>query len=465
MSRQLQNMPEQGPDSAISCQNVQLTFHVPQRRQRVKDVALSMGRSLRPRKIEALKGVTFEVDHSEILGVIGNNGAGKSTLLRVLGGIYRPESGSVFVDGTVGMVMALGAGFHPDLTGRDNIQLNAALIGMSDRLVAERLENIVEWSGLAEFIDMEMRHYSSGMRARLGFAISVELRPDILLIDEVLSVGDADFQEKCNEKFQEFVAAGTTIILVTHSLGLVEDRCTKVLWLDRGEVRELGETDYVLAAYRDEISRQHAVSFAKKQEARPQQEKRVEAPDEKEGSDSSPAPKLLYSAATASAAAPALPTAPKRWGSGEITIDTAMLCGESGQPKYMFNLGEYMRFDLHYRQSSPVTGPQFGIQITTLSGERVTGANTFTHKYPMENVGASGVFSIEIPRPDFALGKYLVSFIAFCLDNNVRKDFDVRENLIMFEITTGPRWRFGPTWLHDVKFHNIAEPDADQSPE
>ncbi len=235
----------------IVCEDARLTFNLPEKtRQSIKDVFMSGGRTLRSRPLEVLRGVSFSVSQGEVLGIVGRNGAGKSTLLRVLGGIYLPDSGRVEVRGSIGMMMELGAGFHPDLSGRDNVFLNASLIGVPPYVVEARYDRIVEWAGLQDFMEMEMRHYSSGMRARLGFSVAVELRPNVLFIDEVLSVGDEEFRRKCDIKFREFIEAGTTIVLVSHSLSEIRNRCTRVLWLDEGRTREIGPPEEVLAHYK-----------------------------------------------------------------------------------------------------------------------------------------------------------------------------------------------------------------------
>ncbi|MGQ9532531.1 MAG: ABC transporter ATP-binding protein [Desulfotomaculales bacterium] len=197
----------------------------------------------------ALKGVSLRVPRGATVGLIGRNGSGKSTLLKIISRILYPTRGRVRVHGRVSTLLELGAGFHPDFTGRENIYLNASILGLTRREINGRLEKIIEFAELGEFIDNPVRNYSSGMYMRLGFAVAVHVDPDILLIDEVLAVGDLPFQEKCLKKIREFKERGTTIVFVTHAPKQVAELCDYALWLDRGEVRLQGPAAEVARAY------------------------------------------------------------------------------------------------------------------------------------------------------------------------------------------------------------------------
>ncbi len=197
----------------------------------------------------ALKEVTFRVSSGCMLGVIGPNGAGKSTLLRLIGGVGKPDAGSVVVRGPVGALLDLGAGFHPDLTGRENIFVSGVISGLTRREVAERFDSIVDFSELEEFIDSPIHTYSSGMRMRLAFAIAVHTEADILLIDEVLAVGDISFQEKCLKRIKEFKAQGCAIILVSHDEKMIQEFCDEALWLKSGHVMAHGPANLVVSEY------------------------------------------------------------------------------------------------------------------------------------------------------------------------------------------------------------------------
>ncbi len=197
----------------------------------------------------ALNDVSFDVEKGEVLGIIGRNGAGKSTLLKVISGILKPTGGSVTVNGTVVPMLELGSGFDFDLTGRENIFLNGAILGYSEDFLKEKYDEIVAFSELGPFINVPLRNYSSGMIMRLAFSVATVVNPDILIVDEILAVGDAAFQEKSKQRMLELMGGGTTVLFVSHSLDQIREMCDKVLWLDHGKTVMLGETTPVCDAY------------------------------------------------------------------------------------------------------------------------------------------------------------------------------------------------------------------------
>ncbi len=197
----------------------------------------------------ALRDVSFEIERGEAVGVIGTNGSGKSTLLSLIARTSYPTAGTVEVEGRVGPLLELGAGFHPDLTGRENIFLNASLLGLSRAEVETRLESIIDYSGIRTFIDSPIQTYSTGMTARLGFSVVAHTDPDILLVDEVFAVGDADFQQRCEETIRGMIARGATLFLVSHDMRVVREICSKVIWIEEGRVREIGDPAKVVERY------------------------------------------------------------------------------------------------------------------------------------------------------------------------------------------------------------------------
>ena len=199
----------------------------------------------------ALRGISFEVKQGEVLGIIGSNGAGKSTLLKVISGILKPTEGSVAVGGTVVPMLELGSGFDFDLTGRENIFLNGAILGYSEDFLTERYEEICAFSELGKFIDVPIRNYSSGMLMRLAFSVATVVDPDILIVDEILAVGDAAFQEKSKKRMLELMGGGTTVLFVSHSLEQIQEMCDRVVWLEHGQLRMIGDVKTVCAAYAD----------------------------------------------------------------------------------------------------------------------------------------------------------------------------------------------------------------------
>ncbi len=228
----------------------------------------TLTRGLAPeRAIHALADVSFDVAPGEAFGVIGGNGSGKSTLLKVVAGILKPSAGRVVATGRVAALIELGAGFHPEITGRENVFINGAVMGLTRREIERRYDDIVAFSGLEEFIDEPVKNYSSGMYVRLGFAVAVHTDPDVLLVDEVLAVGDESFAHRCLRRIRELLADGRTLLFVSHSLDLVDDLCDRVLWLDSGKPRLLGEPRRVIDAYRQAVAEEEGRAHRKAKEA------------------------------------------------------------------------------------------------------------------------------------------------------------------------------------------------------
>ena len=208
-------------------------------------------RQLEFEEFNALTNVSFSVNKGDILGVIGHNGAGKSTMLKVISGIMKPTNGSIKVDGVISPLIELGSGFDMELTARENIFLNGYILGYSKKFIKEHFNEIVEFSELSEFLDVPVKNFSSGMVARLGFAIATIVKPEILIVDEILSVGDFKFQEKSEKKIKEMLLSGTTVILVSHDIAQIEEICTKVLWLEHGRVKGYGNTKEICEEYKN----------------------------------------------------------------------------------------------------------------------------------------------------------------------------------------------------------------------
>jgi len=219
----------------------------------LRDKLLNLVRPAKHASFQALRDVSFELAPGDSLGLIGPNGAGKSTLLNLATGVALPDSGTVETNGRIASMLELGAGFHPDLTGAENVQVNAALMGFTRREAAARFEEIVDFSGVREFIHEPLRHYSAGMTVRLAFSVAVSAEPDILLIDEVLGAGDQAFYEQCLEKIQGFQQAGKTMVLASHSFELIAMLCQRALWLQHGEVMAFGSAREVVTAYRQSV--------------------------------------------------------------------------------------------------------------------------------------------------------------------------------------------------------------------
>lgn len=235
----------------IEANNVSMRYLISYDRiQSIKEyVVQSLKGKIKYEEFWALKNISFSVEKGEVLGIIGHNGAGKSTLLKLISGILKPTEGSISVHGNIVPMLELGSGFDYDLTGRENIFLNGAILGYSERFLKEKYDEIVDFSELGRFIDVPIRNYSSGMLMRLAFSVAAVVEPEILIVDEILAVGDAAFQEKSKERMLQLMSGGTTVLFVSHSIGQIRELCDRVIWLDRGEIKRIGDVDAVCDEY------------------------------------------------------------------------------------------------------------------------------------------------------------------------------------------------------------------------
>jgi lipopolysaccharide transport system ATP-binding protein len=245
-------------DVAVSVKNVSKSFRLYHERNQTIKAAIMRGRTSVHEDFWALKDVTFDVPVGSTFGLIGSNGSGKSTLLKCLANIYYPNMGSIAHFGRLAAMLEVGSGFHSELSGRENIFLNGSILGMSKKEVSRKFDGIVDFSGVEQFIDQPVKNYSSGMYVRLGFAIAINVDPEILVVDEVLAVGDAEFQAKCFQKFDDFKRDGKTVILVSHSMGTVQQMCDHAAWLKNGELLAVGKAKPTIAAYLKSIEAEAA---------------------------------------------------------------------------------------------------------------------------------------------------------------------------------------------------------------
>lgn len=239
-------------NSVIEVKNVRMVFNLMEERvDTLKEYVMRLIKGqLFYNEFVSLDNVSFTVDKGDILGIVGFNGAGKSTMLKILAGVLKPTNGSVKVTGSIAPLIEVGAGFDPELTARENIYLNGAILGYSRKFLDQHFDQIIDFAELQDFVDVPIKNFSSGMYARLGFAIATIVDPDILIVDEVLSVGDYKFKEKCTKRIKEMIDQGTTIIIVSHEIDLIEEVCNKVLWLDHGKVKGYGDTETICSEYK-----------------------------------------------------------------------------------------------------------------------------------------------------------------------------------------------------------------------
>lgn len=352
-------------------------------------------RQLRPEEtFQALNDVSFTVPKGATYGVVGRNGSGKSTALKLVAGITKPTSGTVTVEGRISALIELGAGFHPEISGRENVFINGIMLGLSKREIQARFDEIVEFAELTEFIDAPVKTYSSGMYMRLGFAVAIHVDPEVLLVDEVLAVGDEGFTHKCLDKFGEFKRRGKTILLVTHSLGLVERFCDEAVWLDAGVKKAEGDPQRVIGSYVTDVARQEEhFLMAADEKARKQA-----------GATSRSEP--IGPAVAEEHAGDMNQAGEGRWGSGGVEITSVAFQDASGLATQVFHTGEAIRIVLGVKASAPVRDFVFGIGLFTPDGMLVYGTNTDIEEMESDRLEGEAQVTIDVDSLDLVEGTY-----------------------------------------------------------
>jgi ABC-type polysaccharide/polyol phosphate transport system ATPase subunit len=398
----------------------------------------SILRDLQPRDtFPALTGVTFSVPKGSTYGVIGRNGSGKSTALKLVAGITKPTSGAVRVEGRISALIELGAGFHPEISGRENVFINGIMLGLTKREIQERFDEIVDFAELREFIDAPVKTYSSGMYMRLGFAVAIHVNPDVLLVDEVLAVGDEGFTHKCLDKFAEFRRRGKTILLVTHSLNLVERFCDEALWLDEGRAMSHGDPKRVVGAYLTKVEEGEEALLA------------------------STTAKALESALPPSETGQPAPQDPTsnmfqategRWGSREVEITDVAFLDREGQPAFVFHSGDPMAIRVKVRAAQPTDDFVFGIGLFNADGVCCYGTNTYLEEMNPERLVGDADATFAIDGLDLVEGTYKLDVAVHKRDGF---PYDYHRLLYTFRVKSRVhdvgiyrprhRWTFSPT--------------------
>ena len=374
----------------------------------------SLVKHLRPdESFSALSDLSLTVQKGATYGVIGRNGSGKSTLLKLVAGITKPTSGVVSVHGRVSALIELGVGFHPEISGRENVFINGIMLGLTRREISARFGEIVEFAELEDFIEAPVKTYSSGMYMRLGFAVAINVNPDILLVDEVLAVGDVGFSLKCLDKFAEFKRRGKTILLVTHGLSMVERFCDEALWLEAGRHRAIGDPKRVVQTYLADVEQTEDQHLAT-EDAKAQQTPVTQAPP---APVSEPAAEEASDASETEAAdddePPANMFAAKegRWGSGAVQIEQVTLEGDRG-PAHVFHTGEPMTIRMRISAAHPVDDFAFGVSIFSTDGVCCYGTNTDIEEMKSESLEGEGEVVFAIERLDLVEGTYKIDVAA-----------------------------------------------------
>lgn len=362
-------------------ENAVLVQHVSKRFQRHLDKRTSLKERLikgRPSRVEdfwAVTDVSLEIPKGSVYGIVGHNGSGKSTMLKLITGIYRPTSGTIETDGRVAALIELGAGFHPDMTGRENIRLNGSILGLSRREVADATEEIIDFSGLREFIDDPVKHYSSGMYVRLGFSVAVHMKPDVLLVDEVLAVGDEEFQRKCFDHLYSLRRSGCTIVVVSHGLGQLESLCDEVAWIDHGELKQVGPSADVISAYLDKVNIEEAKA-------------RVDVAAEREDST-------------------------LRAGNGLIRCTAARLVDDRHQPTNQTETGTTFGIEVDVTCHEQVLGPNIRVAFQHESGPLVTMMSNHRREFDFGHIDGERTITAFLTDNPLLPGRYRVHVDVF----------------------------------------------------
>jgi lipopolysaccharide transport system ATP-binding protein len=351
--------------------------------------AFRPGRAKPPEEtILALDDLSFAVEEGEVVGIIGRNGAGKSTLLKILSKITYPTSGRVRVRGRVASLIEVGTGFHDELTGRENIYLNGSILGMRKREIDQRLDQIIAFAGVEKFVDTPIKRYSSGMRLRLGFAVAAHMDPDVLFVDEVLAVGDADFQKKCLNAMDDMRSGGRTVLFVSHNMAAIENLCRRTVWIDAGRLRNDGPSDRVIASYLS--------TFSEAQRA---------------GYD--------------------LEHVDGRGGTGQVRFTRVDFLDREGNPTAVFRTGEPLRARFHFKVQERVKDPHFGMVIHSDLGTRVATVSTWHsgHYVPTLEEGA-GTIDLEVDDLFLQPNRYYLSLWV----STMQQWFDIVDHCIAIDV-------------------------------
>jgi ABC-2 type transport system ATP-binding protein len=392
----------------VVVENVSKKYRLYRERNNSLKIAIMRGGRAKVDMFWALQDVSFEVYEGSTTGLIGENGSGKSTMLKCLARILRPDTGSVSVTGKMSALLELGAGFHPELSGRENVFLNGAILGLKQKELAAKFDDIVDFAGIGQYIDEPVKNYSSGMYVRLGFSVAINVEPDILLVDEVLAVGDEAFQRKCLERFADLKNSGKTVIIVSHSMGSVINMCDHVIWFKKGRKMADGDPRQVVEAYTGSITLS---------EHRP-----TETGD--------------------------------RWGSGEARIERVTLLDRSGGQTTRVGSGEPLTVRLWYATSQPVERPVFSVSLQTLQGVVISNPTTREGGEVPEKLDGSGWVDLVIEHFPILPGTYDIT--ASLTDFTLAHPYDVRRNVLRMDVdrkgpvetngilSLGGHWAFGP---------------------
>jgi len=398
-------------DVAIRIEEVSKLFRLYDERNDSLKATIMRGRRSRYQEFWALNDITFDIPTGTTFGIIGENGSGKSTLLKCIARILFPEKGQIQSRGKMSALLELGAGFHPELSGRENVYLNGSILGLSKRQIDAKFDDIVGFAGIEAFIDAPVKNYSSGMYVRLGFSIAINIEPDILLIDEILAVGDADFQQRCFEKFAELRQSGRTVVIVSHALGNLRSMCDHAALLEHGNLVSVGAATEVVDLYRGQT---HLDRVA----------------DGEHGT---------------------------RWGSGEVRIESVRIVAADGSSPSVVRTGDDVTVLVHYRANEAVEQPVFSIALRRMDGQDVAAPNLRDANLVPEKVDGEGWVRYRIGRLLLLPGAYDLSVSVY--DYTLNHPYDHREQVLRFDVDFGtPHEEHGVVSLDGEWTLGVGEP-------
>ncbi len=377
------------PEHAVVIDRVSKGFRMYHERNQSLKAAIMRGHRSKFEEFFALRDVSAEIPKGVTYGLIGENGSGKSTLLKCIARILQPDSGTVTTNGSLAALLELGSGFHPELSGRENVFLNASILGMRRADIEAAFDKIVDFAGIGEFIDQPVKNYSSGMYVRLGFSVAINVDPDVLLVDEVLAVGDSNFQDKCMEKFAEFRRRKKTVIIVSHAMSTMRTMCDEVTWLEHGRVVETGAASKLVDGYLDSthMDRNNPLNNG------------------------------------------------ERWGSGEVQITKIEILDHEGQPTTKVRTGEAVTFRLSFKASERIEEPVFGLSLKTVDGVRFWAHNSKFSSFEPPYIDGCGIAELSVPRLMLQPGTF--DLMVSALDHTAFHVFDFRRDSMRFDVLSG----------------------------
>lgn len=399
-------VPATNRPSAVVVDNVSKSFRVYRdRNQSLKATVLRRKRASFD-EFWALRDVSLEIPEGGTFGLMGHNGSGKSTLLKCIARILQPNAGTISSRGRMAAMLEVGSGFHPELSGRDNVYLNGSILGMSKQEIDRKFDTIVDFAGVGEFIDQPVKNYSSGMYVRLGFSVAIHVDPEILLVDEILAVGDMNFQEKCREKFAEFKEQGRTVVVVSHGLAEVRNLCDLAAWLDHGKLIEVGPAAAIVDSY-------------------------IEA-----GHQAQP----VASGGT-------------RHGSGEIIVEKVELLDSAGADMRQFRTGDQVTLRLHYHAKDPVRRPVFATSLHALEGSHVWSHHTLDADYVPDKLSGHGSLDVVIPALPLQPGAFVLN--TSVVDDQLAHSYDQWVKVLRFDVVPGKPRESGGVLVMNSRWGNL----------